>query len=122
MPPADHGVTVPPELCRQLAYAAVIGLDAQRARGGGGAVPRALTQLIAELAGSPPGTPRATMEAPAWLTCGQAAELTGTSARYVRRLAGAGRLIARRHGRTWMVDRQSATEYGRTRGHGRDDD
>ncbi len=55
-----------------------------------------------------------------WLTVSEAADVMGVIPRSVRRLARGqlekpGRIRARRAGRDWQIDRQSAEDYGRER-------
>jgi excisionase family DNA binding protein len=45
------------------------------------------------------------------LTVGEAATLIGITEQSVRRLAGAGAIAARKHGRDWLVDAASARAY-----------
>lgn len=123
--PAAEGVTVPPGLARPLVDAAILGLAA-RARRDGGAPPfPGLAALLAELdmsARPELGTHFPRMAEPSWLAAGEAARLTGTSARYVRRLAASGRLRARKRGWAWEIDADSARDYGRERRRGTGDD
>ena len=115
MMPDRRGVIVPPELCRTVARLAVLGLADRVRRDGGSSVPPGLAALLAELDKSAGGPGFATVEAPSWLAAGEAAHLTGTSARHVRRLARSGRLRARKRGRDWEIEQASAADYGRER-------
>jgi hypothetical protein len=110
-----EGVIVPPHLCRALARLAVVGLAELSRRDGGLTTAPGLAALLARLDASASGPAVETMEAQRWLAAREAAELAGTSARHARRLAAAGRLIARRRGRDWEIDEASARDYGRER-------
>ena len=46
-----------------------------------------------------------------WLTTRGAAELSGYSAKYLRRLARQGRIDARKVGRDWLINRESLLAY-----------
>jgi excisionase family DNA binding protein len=46
-----------------------------------------------------------------WITTKEAAELTGYSVEYVRRLVRQGRVVAKKWLRDWVVSRQSLLEY-----------
>lgn len=108
--PGD-AVTVPPELARVVARLAVLGL-AEMSRRDGGAMPRVpgLAALLTEL--SEVGhVPETVVPLAPFTTSREAASLAGLSCRQVRRLAANGRLIARRQGWEWQVDRQSAEDY-----------
>ncbi|MFD7968585.1 helix-turn-helix domain-containing protein [Streptomyces clavifer] len=56
--------------------------------------------------GTPPA-PAATVE----LTAGEAAFLLGCSTEYARRLARTGRVLARRAGPAWLINRQALDTY-----------
>jgi hypothetical protein len=108
---------------RQAARALILGL-AEQARRDGGLHPatgltRELERLMSEVGRVPASMETAPPQGSQWLTTGQAAELAGTSPRQVRRLAGSGRLIGRRHGWEWMIDADSARDYGKDRARGR---
>jgi excisionase family DNA binding protein len=49
-----------------------------------------------------------------WLTTAEAADLTGYSVQYVRRLIKKGRVRAKKWVRDWMIDKASLLEYQRT--------
>lgn len=46
-----------------------------------------------------------------WITTQEAAELTGYSAEYIRRLLRLGRLERKKWGNQWMVSREALLEY-----------
>ena len=46
-----------------------------------------------------------------WITTQEAAELTGYSAEYIRRLLRLGRLERQKWGNQWMVSRAALLEY-----------
>ena len=48
-----------------------------------------------------------------WINTSEGAELTGFSVDYVRRLARAGRIGARKTGRDWLVNKKSALAYAK---------
>jgi excisionase family DNA binding protein len=48
-----------------------------------------------------------------WITTSEAAELTGYSPHYVRRLMRKSRVAAKKWGNTWMIDKQSLLDYKR---------
>lgn len=119
MPPGD--VMVPAELARPLARLAVTGARAVQERDGGLPLAPGMAGLLAELAMSGSGhavrsvapvTPRSPGR---WLTVGQAAGLMRLTCRHVRRLARGGRLTARRAGRAWLIDPDSAEDYRKGR-------
>jgi Helix-turn-helix domain len=112
----NGGVTVPPELCRPLARLAVLGLLEVSRRDGGAHPAPGLVTLLEQMSANGPVLPTVgnVDGAPCWLTAGEAAAVTGCSARQMRRLAG-GRLRARKHGRAWMIDAASAADYAETR-------
>lgn len=121
---APDGVRVPAELARPLAVLAVRGARALQSDSGGLPLVPGMAALIAALAtAASGGAPRTVgvaligLSAPGdeWLSVGQAAGLTGYSCRQIRDLARQGRLIARRTGRDWQVDRESVTDYARSR-------
>lgn len=49
-----------------------------------------------------------------WITTQEAAELTGYAAAYFRQLIRAGRLVARKRGRDWFIDRAEVLAYAET--------
>lgn len=111
----SDGVLVPAGLCRPLLGLVVLGL-AERARRDGGVQPvPGLVALLTELDMAGNGRVPAMVGSSWWVTAGEAAALAGISGRSVRRLAASGRVIARRAGHEWLIDRQSAIDYGRAR-------
>jgi excisionase family DNA binding protein len=46
-----------------------------------------------------------------WITTSEAAELTGYSPHYVRRLMRKNRVLAKKWGNTWMINKQSLLDY-----------
>jgi len=48
-----------------------------------------------------------------WITTAEAAELTGYSVQYLRRMVRQGRVRARKWVNTWMVDRSTLLDYKR---------
>jgi excisionase family DNA binding protein len=46
-----------------------------------------------------------------WLTTAEAAELTGYSVQYIRRLIGKGRVVAKKWGRDWFLNKASLLAY-----------
>jgi excisionase family DNA binding protein len=48
-----------------------------------------------------------------WLTTEQAGELTGYNVKYLRWLAGQGRVEARKVGRDWLISREDLLAYKR---------
>lgn len=110
----EDGVTVAPQLCRVVARLAVLGLAEITCRDGGPPSVPGLASLLTALDSSS-GTAPVTVMPDIWITTSQAAAVLGLSCRQARKLAAAGRLIARRHGRDWQVSRQSAQDYARGR-------
>lgn len=115
------GVLVPAELARPLAVLAVLGARTLAERDDLRVMP-GMSALIHQLrTASSGGAPRTVghaltgLSANVWVSVGQAAGLTGYSCRQIRDLARRGRLIARRTGRDWQVDRESVTDYVRSR-------
>lgn len=111
------GVLVPPELCRTLARLAVVGLAELSRRDGGLRPMPGLNDVLrdlehADIAGT--GSTLAKVD-PEPLTVKAAALEMGVSERRVRQLAESGAIIARRHGRAWLVDATAAQEYRRER-------
>jgi excisionase family DNA binding protein len=49
-----------------------------------------------------------------WITTKEAAELTGYSMQYVRRLMRQGRVVAKKWFRDWVISKQSLVEYKKT--------
>jgi excisionase family DNA binding protein len=119
---ATSGVLVPAELCRPLARAAIVGLAVIAHKDGGLMPTPGMAALLAKLTMSSERHPSDSMgheitplTGSEWLTVSEAAERTGLSRRSVQRLAG-GRLRARRVGRSWLIDPDSAEDYARERG------
>ena len=114
-------LTIPPHLARPLARLVVIGLSELERRNGGLPLTPGLASLLADLSGF--GHAAAMLAAEAhgtWVVSGEAAALTGLTERSARRLAASGRVIARRAGGTWLIDRESIEDYARrTRAAGR---
>jgi excisionase family DNA binding protein len=108
------GVTVPPELARVVARLAVLGLAEMSRRDGGAPRVPGLAALLTELSarGHEPPTVASCLPLS---TSREAAALLGLSCRSARRLAASGRLIARRQGRDWLIDRESIEDYARGR-------
>ena len=46
-----------------------------------------------------------------WITTAEAAKMTGYSPHYVRRLMRKQRVLAKKWGNTWMIDKQSLLDY-----------
>ncbi len=93
-----------------------------RERDGGGRAPATpgLQALLGELRMSANGRAVATLEtrvsaAASFLTASQAADVIGCTVRHARRLASAGILRSRRHGRIHMIERASAEDYRKER-------
>ena len=74
-----------------------------------------LRKILDAAVASASGRPSVTMEAPsrALLTTSQAAALMDISVRRVRHHAAAGRIIAHKSGRDWLIDPGSARDYRR---------
>ena len=75
-----------------------------------------LLKILRSAAASARGRPSRILDQPAqpqWLTTDEAADLMGISARRVRHHAASGRIIARRAGRDWQIDADSARSYRR---------
>lgn len=112
MRPGD-GVLVPPGLCGAVARLAVLGLREQLRRDGGLPAAPGLAAVLTELSSGGRAPETVVLLAP--FSSREAAELAGIDPRSARRLAASGRLIARRRGRDWEIDRQSAGDYARER-------
>ena len=114
---------LPPDLARGVLRLLLRALDQEMRDYGAMATP-ALNAFLRELHSAslgPPmvplnGTSEASPSILDWVTVDQAAEVIGSSTRWVRRLVCSGRLTARRVGRTWRIDARSLDEYrhGRT--------
>ena len=48
-----------------------------------------------------------------WITTAEAADLTGYSPHYVRRLMRKDRVLAKKWGNSWMINKQSLLDYKR---------
>ena len=107
------GVTVPPELCRFLHVAVLTQLQAEERLNAGGIPPAGLAELLRELRVSARRTPAATIGTvdPTPVTVAEAAELAGVSPRRIQQLAAEGKIRARRFGRDWQIDPQSARDW-----------
>ena len=53
-----------------------------------------------------------------WLTTQEAAKLTGYNIQHIRRLIRTDKLIARKLGRDWVIDRNSLLDYMKLEGRG----
>ncbi|GAA2218852.1 helix-turn-helix domain-containing protein [Streptomyces indiaensis] len=116
----DGSVTIPAPLAREVVRALVRDLTA-RVRADGGEVSPAVRGIVRALheaaawrpdeGGSGGGTPVERAASVQEVTTEQAAELLGCSTRYVRRLAGSGRVAARRAGPVWLIDRASLDAF-----------
>jgi excisionase family DNA binding protein len=118
---ADEGVTVPGELAGLVDLLLGYGLAVLQQRNGAAPTVAGLDGLRVQLqvaAASASGRPRRILAVPVArapeLTVTEAARSCGLSARQVRRLAESGALIARKRGRDWLIDRQSAEQRSRT--------
>ncbi|MDH6141024.1 excisionase family DNA binding protein [Kitasatospora sp. GP30] len=116
------GVEVPPELAALVGQLLGYGIEVLAARNGTLPSVPALDGLRAQLqvtAASACGRPRRILATPVTpvrqLTVDEAARVSGLSPRQVRRLAHDGTLIARKAGRDWQIDEDSANRYGRRR-------
>lgn len=117
-PPA--GVVVPAELTRMVEALIRYGLDGFERRNGVAPDIPGLNALLVQLraaAVTASGTRRRIVVSPAGtaghnLTSSEAAQVMGISPRRVRGLAKRGDLIARKRGRDWQIDADSATGYG----------
>lgn len=118
------GVVVPPELAGLVDVLLGYGLGHLASRNGGLPEVAGLNGLRAQLrvtATAASGHGRRTLAVPEppstfrEVTVREAAEVSGLSTRQVRRLAESGALIARKRGRDWHIDSDSASGYGRRR-------
>jgi excisionase family DNA binding protein len=115
----EPGVFIRASLCGLVLRALVAYLGAQSRRDGGTRPAPGLARLLGQLDMADNGHACATIDETRWVDVAEAARLAGVSERSVRRLAKSGRLIARRHGhRSWLIDADSATGYGRERRRG----
>jgi hypothetical protein len=117
----EAGVVVPAELAGLVDKLLGYGLDTLQRHNGAAPTVAGLEGLRVQLqlaAASASGRPRRILAVPVAptreLTVAEAAAAAGLSARQVRRLAEGGALIARKRGRDWLVDADSATGYGRS--------
>ena len=120
---ASPAAVIPADLAALNAYLVEHAVREIGRRDGG--VPRMhdLTELLAILraaAASASGRPKPMLAARAdrSMTVNEAAAETGLSERHVRRLAAEGVLIARKKGRDWQIDADSAAGYARGDAHG----
>lgn len=118
----DGSVIVPADIAPEVLRALVRDL-ATRVRADGGEIsPGARRILFAlhEAAQRPPqpgsanGTP-AVWPATVEVTANEAADLLGCSTEYVRRLARTGRVLARRAGPAWLINRTALDDYRKGR-------
>ncbi|WP_052432826.1 helix-turn-helix domain-containing protein [Streptacidiphilus carbonis] len=114
------GVVVPPELAALVGALLHYGVAAFASRNGALPTVPGLEELREQLrvtAGAASGRRPRMLGLPGpvtrYLTVDEAAELMGVCPRQVRRLSKTGALIARKPGRDWQVDAESATDYGR---------
>jgi hypothetical protein len=120
--PQERSVTVPAHLARQLALLANEGATVIRKRDGDLHLTQDMHDLLVELrltgmaSASGNGARTVGPASARWVSAREAAQLAGgISDRRVRQLAREGRLIARRAGRDWLVDADSAQDYGKGR-------
>lgn len=135
---ADGSVIVPPALVPAVRRALVADLAARQRADGGALTPEAHAFLYALRTAAqarntpPPARGSADATAPldtgtvdpdahgrhGLVTAGEAADLLGSSAEWVRRLARRGTLSAYRVGPQWLIDRAALDDYrhGRTNG------
>ncbi len=52
----------------------------------------------------------------AWITTQQAHELTGYHVKHLRRLLKTGKIVGKKMGRDWFINRQSVLRYAKTAG------
>lgn len=112
----QRSVMVPARLARPLALLAVTGARVIQERDGGLPLTAGMADLLAELATAASGGPVPTVGPgqARWLSVAEAAMQSGLSARRVRELAAAGRLICKRvDRRTWLIDADSLPAKGR---------
>ena len=112
------GVVVPGELCLPLARVALVGAKTLMDRNASRRLDTGLTAVIGDLArfkDEPAFRIVASTAMGSWLSAADAAVVADVSRQHVTRLCRRGRLIARRAGYTWLVDRQSAEDYRRAR-------
>lgn len=50
-----------------------------------------------------------------WITIDKAESLSGYDQNYIRMLARAGKVVGRKFGNTWMIDKNSISEYAKGR-------
>ncbi|MBM7091038.1 helix-turn-helix domain-containing protein [Streptomyces sp. S12] len=117
---ADGSLVIPASLARAVLRVLVRDLS-ERVRSDGGEVSPAVRGVLRALheaavrpggeGGSGAGTAGEGAASVGEVTAADAAELLGCSPRYVRRLAGSGRVAARRAGPVWLIDRASLDAY-----------
>jgi excisionase family DNA binding protein len=116
------GVVLPPHLAKLAAWLIENSFNdlLERMRRRTGTTPdiphlSELRRLLAVAAcGRPAAIVGSSARAPSFTTTAEAARVMRLSERTVRHLAATGRLIARKEGRDWAIDRQSAEDYQRT--------
>jgi hypothetical protein len=119
--PDVAAAVIPADLAPLNAYLVEYAVkEITRRNGGAPAVMHDLAELLAILrmpAPSVSGRPRPMlpMRAERFLTVSEAVVITGLSDRQVRRLAAEQVLIARKKGRDWQIDADSAAGYGQRR-------
>ncbi|MGQ4727047.1 helix-turn-helix domain-containing protein [Streptomyces sp. Ju416(a)] len=119
---ADGAVVVPPGIANEVLRALVRDLTT-RVRTDGGEVSPGVRQLLwalqdaaqhpARTAPSSAHGTAAPAAATVELTAHEAAALMGCSTEYARRLARTGRVLARRAGPAWLINRQALDAYRR---------
>lgn len=113
------GVVVPPDMVGLVDRLLSYGLEVLAARNGGLPAVPGLDGLRVQLrvAGAASGRRPRMLGLPGpvtrYLTVDEASALMGVCPRQVRRLSETGAVIARKPGRDWQVDADSATDYGR---------
>jgi len=114
---AAEGAVIPPDLVKLTAVLVEYAVKDLGNRNGGSPRMPGLTQLrsILNSAGaSASGTPSASLGPQAQarsITLSEAAAVMGISERWVRHLAAADRIRARKEGRDWRIDWDSARDY-----------
>jgi hypothetical protein len=112
----QRSVTVPAHLARPLYLLATTGARHLQQRDGGLPLTTDMWNLLADLRSAPSGGPPPTVGPGQvrWLSVAEATVQSGYSARRIRELAAAGRLICKRvDRRTWLIDPDSLPAKGR---------